>query len=106
MHFAVICALLLCSTAVFADYDDYIPCSTDLDCKYDECCVLAFTGDQNVCREIGDDVMDPCGGRYFCPVCARNLNCVAVPAANEVNDWPHPANGTCERIGRPARPRP
>lgn len=30
------------------------------------------------CREIGDDLHEPCGGLYFCPVCEGALKCVTV----------------------------
>ncbi|GAB6020071.1 hypothetical protein CHUAL_002810 [Chamberlinius hualienensis] len=92
---AAILFLIACNV-VRSDRDDP-PCDVDADCEWDECCALDFPGDRKVCRDIGDDIGDACGGPYFCGECRRNLICTPVskPLPEPNGCW-HPANGTCE----------
>ncbi|GAB6026351.1 hypothetical protein CHUAL_012555 [Chamberlinius hualienensis] len=70
-------------------------CVSDEDCKPDECCVLKYTGDKKICRDMGDDIGDACGGDYFCSTCAKHLICSPLVQTLDVYNCSLPANGTC-----------
>ncbi|GAB6026364.1 hypothetical protein CHUAL_012568 [Chamberlinius hualienensis] len=71
-------------------------CLTDQDCKSDECCITKLTGDKKICKDMGDDVDDVCGGDYFCSKCSRNLICAPIVQGLDAYNCSFPANGTCQ----------
>ncbi|GAB6020070.1 hypothetical protein CHUAL_002809 [Chamberlinius hualienensis] len=99
MNYFVVAIFACLAFLAQADVDDWCDINNPI-CERDECCVQDPRGrpGEGICRDLGDDSGDPCGGSHFCG-CEYGYVCVphSENPAGYRPRYQDISNGTCQR---------